>query len=43
VAKARVIVFAPDWLMSVARAVGEPGTVVAITLVFQFMLMLVSL
>src|SRR4051794_17192053 len=43
VAKASVMALPPAPVRSVASAVGEPPTLVVMTLVFQFMLMLVSL
>ena len=43
VAKASVMVLPPLAVRSVASAVGAPETLVEMTLVFQFMLMLVSL
>jgi hypothetical protein len=43
VAKDRVTARADASVMSVTSEVGEPGTTVEMTLVFQFMLMLVSL
>ena len=43
VANASVIVLAPLAVRSVASAVGAPLTLVVMTLVFQFMLMAVSL
>ena len=43
VAKASVTVLAPAPVRSTASVVGDPDTLVEMTLVFQFMLMLVSL